>query len=121
QPSRSTGAKLLGSGGSAVHPVISGALPPKPGAAGFAPAASNAMMPTTFARFSSGTRNVLPPPAECAIRIAGPISSSSVEIVRAARASPQYGAVVELAVQAMTAGFVGVGSPPGQTSASAVE
>ncbi len=36
-------------------------------------------------------------------------------MVFAATGSPQYGAVVELAVQAITASFVTVGSPPGHT------
>src|SRR5688572_12610282 len=79
------------------------------------------MMPTTFSGCKSGTRNVLPPPAECASSTAGPISSSRAEIVCAASASPQYGAVVELAVQPTTASFVGVGSPPGQTFGAEVE
>ena len=79
------------------------------------------MMPTTFSGFSSGTRNVLPPPAECASSTAGPISSSSAEIFSAASASPQYGAVVELAVQPTTASLVGVGAPPGQTVGAEVE
>ncbi len=64
---------------------------------------------------------MLPPPAECASSTAGPISSSSAEIVCAASASPQYGAVAELAVQPTTASFVGVGAPPGQTFGDDVE
>jgi len=100
---------------------MTGAVLLNPGAAGLLSAASNATMPTTFFGLSSAARNVLPPPAECASSTAGPISSSSAEIFCAATTSPQYGAVVELAVQPMTAGFVGVGAPPGQSVASEVE
>jgi hypothetical protein len=35
-----------------------------PGCVGLLPAVSKPMMPTTFLGFRSGTRNVLPPPAE---------------------------------------------------------
>ena len=112
---------MLGSAGSVFQLEMTGGALLKPGAAGLASAASNATMPITFFGFRSGTRNVLPPPAECGSRIAGPISSSSAEIFCDATTSPQYGAVVELAVQPMTAGFVGVGAPPGHTVASEVE
>src|SRR5882672_2243402 len=121
QPPWSTGAKPCGSAGSVFKLAISPGELLKPGATGLAPAASNATMPTTFLAFKSGTRNVLPPPAECASSTAGPISSSSAEMVLAATASPQYGAVVELAVQPITALLVGVGSPPAQTVGSDVE
>src|SRR5215471_13115234 len=121
QPPWSTGAKPCANAGSVFQLAITGGALLNPGAAGLLSAASNATMPTTFFALSSGTRNVLPPPAECASRTAGPISSSSVEIFCAATTSPQYGAVAELAVQPTTAGLVGVGAPPGQTVGSEVE
>ena len=89
QPSTWTGWKLAGSDGSVFQAAIAGGEPFESRRERSAACRFERDDADDVLGVEVGHENVAPPPAECAIKTAGPISSSSAEIALAATALPQ--------------------------------